>query len=139
LEFFPKDSIGLPPDFFTFTPPASPGYSAGNASSPARSYHSSLSADGGFPCLSPSRRALDDIPEENSETPNLKLGGLAVANDDEHKIISPARLLWPSATESALASEALNQEFDIFSAHRSGFLGFDQKQSSLTEASSSTP
>ena len=39
------DTMGLPPDFFTFTPPASPGYSTGNKPSPQRHLQSLTPTD----------------------------------------------------------------------------------------------
>lgn len=60
------DSTCLPPDFFTFTPPASPGYSTGNKPSPIRSHRSLSPAEFG----SPSKPMLMDIPEELPTIPS---------------------------------------------------------------------
>ncbi|KAI9735967.1 MAG: hypothetical protein M1834_001433 [Cirrosporium novae-zelandiae] len=70
----PHDSFGLPPDAFSFTPPASPGYSTGNPSSPSRATASQCQSQTHTPApsvvSSPRRRPVKTIPEEPSK-PNV--------------------------------------------------------------------
>jgi hypothetical protein len=63
------ETIGLPPDIFTFTPPASPGFSTGNKPSPQ---HRSLTPTD-----------LADIPELPSH-PTPPAGGDAGARQPRH-------------------------------------------------------
>ncbi|KAJ9311567.1 transcriptional regulator family: C2H2 zinc finger [Paecilomyces variotii] len=65
-------SQGLSSDVFTFTPPASPGCSTGNKPSPARSHRSITPGmeDDMLP-HSPSKRPLENIPEEIADLPLL--------------------------------------------------------------------
>lgn len=129
LELFSDDSIGLPPDVFTFTPPASPGHSPRKLSSPSRSYQE------GYSCLSsPTRRPLDDIPEEVSEIPSLTLKSPTAVKGKE-SINPPAQFLWPSAVESTLVGDTPNQDFDVFTNHGN----FDLNNFPPLETPSSTP
>ncbi|KAK2733059.1 Metallothionein expression activator [Myotisia sp. PD_48] len=125
--FLDINSIALPPDVFTFTPPASPSYSRSDVSSPGRSYQSS-SVEPELLCLSPSKRYLDDIPEI-PELPPIASGSPTPVKREfkaESKVISPARILWPSSTESLLPGYSGSNEFDdVFASHHAQASNFD--------------
>ena len=55
-------SCGVSPDIFSYTPPASPGYSTGNCLSPRHS-HQSYTPKAGSLSPSPKRRSVTSIPE----------------------------------------------------------------------------
>ncbi|KAI1987560.1 Metallothionein expression activator [Ophidiomyces ophidiicola] len=94
LSFLQDTTFGLPPDAFSFTPPASPSHSTGNIPSPSRNYHSiALDPDLNPLYLSPSKRPLDDIPEEIPDIP-LLTPNLPLKTDTRNA--SPVQLLWPS-------------------------------------------
>ena len=128
LELFSDDLISLPPDVFTFTPPASPSHSPRKLPSPTRSYQE------GYSSLSPTRRPLDDIPEEVPEIPSLTLKSPTTVKGKE-SINPSAQFLWPSAVESTLVGDTPNQDFDVFANHGT----FDINNFPLLEAPSSTP
>ena len=114
IQFLHGESFGLPPDVFTFTPPASPGHSTGNAPSPSRSYRSvTPSVDATFLSLSPTKRPLDNIPEEIPELPPLAPTSPTPILKHDSKPGSPIQFLWPSSTEPTLM-ESCTQDFDVF-------------------------
>ncbi|WEW55177.1 Metallothionein expression activator [Emydomyces testavorans] len=112
LPFLETSEFGLPPDAFSFTPPASPSYSTGNIPSPARSYRSlALDPDLKPLYLSPSKRPLDDIPEEIPDIPLLAPGS-PVRIKPEMRAESPTRILWPTTTEPDGIGETDNTNLD---------------------------
>lgn len=137
MELFSSDSIGLPPDVFTFTPPASPSHSSSHMASPTRSYRPTLARDGEFPCLSPTKRALDNIPEETPELPPIKAES-PTPTKTGNGLYAPPQVLWPTAAGSALADDSDRKEFDIFTNHGS-FSTSNYDGLSSFEAPSSTP
>ncbi|KAM5488952.1 Metallothionein expression activator [Microsporum audouinii] len=121
MLFLDMGSISLPPDVFTFTPPASPSYSTGNIGSPARSYHStSQEPEESQLCLSPSKRYLADIPEEPLEPLSLGCGSPTPVKRESKRDLtgSPCRTLWPTDSRSTFAEDSSSTEFDdVFSSH----------------------
>ncbi|KAL1957960.1 hypothetical protein VTO42DRAFT_5352 [Malbranchea cinnamomea] len=113
LELFKDDSICLPPDVFTFTPPASPSHNSRNLPSPTKSYAE------GLLCLSPHKHTLDDIPEEVLET-NPMTAKPPTPVKVKQTTAGPAQFLWPNAAESMLADDPANHEFDVFTSHSTG-------------------
>jgi regulatory protein SWI5 len=66
MPVFHNPNYSLPPEVFTFTPPASPGGSAGNNPSPTHSQRSlTPSTEDEMPPLSPSKQPLSKIVEES--------------------------------------------------------------------------
>ncbi|EZF31641.1 hypothetical protein H109_05362 [Trichophyton interdigitale MR816] len=123
MLFLDMESISLPPDVFTFTPPASPSYSTGNIGSPARSYYSTSQEPDETPlCLSPSKRYLADIPEEIIEPPSFDCGSpTPVKRETKRDLIgSPCRTIWPTNPGPTLTEDSNGTEFDdVFSSHAS--------------------
>lgn len=123
MLFLDMESISLPPDVFTFTPPASPSYSTGNIGSPARSYYSTSQEPDETPlCLSPSKRYLADIPEEIIEPPSFECGSpTPVKRETKRDLIgSPCRTIWPTNPGPTLTEDSNGTEFDdVFSSHAS--------------------
>ncbi|KAF3491464.1 uncharacterized protein GIQ15_00981 [Arthroderma uncinatum] len=123
MLFLDMDSIALPPDVFTFTPPASPSYSTGNIGSPARSYYStSQEPEENRLCLSPSKRYLADIPEEILELPPLDCGSPTPVKRESKRDLtgSPCRTLWPANAGSTLTEASSGNDFDdVFSSQAS--------------------
>ncbi|EEH20308.2 hypothetical protein PABG_02567 [Paracoccidioides brasiliensis Pb03] len=116
-EDFPylhSDGFGLPPDVFTFTPPASPGFSTGNLPSPARSFRSMTPTwERNFLSLSPTKRPLDDIPEE---IPAISLLAPDSPTPVKKGLPESSLQLWlHSSTESAFAAENA-PDFDVFAS-----------------------
>lgn len=120
LAFLENSAFALPPDAFSFTPPASPSYSTGNISSPTRSYHSlALDPDLNPIYLSPSKRPLDDIPEEIPDMSLLAPDSPSPVKADVN-VGSPVRVLWPAVTVSDdIAKTGQTNLDDIFIGHAS--------------------
>lgn len=80
---FQPDNYGLPPDVFTFTPPASPGGSNGNKpSSATRSFRSlTPGVDDEILPRSQSKRRLENIPEEVPELPPVSDADAYIESD----------------------------------------------------------
>ncbi|KAL2014237.1 hypothetical protein VTN00DRAFT_1762 [Thermoascus crustaceus] len=105
---YQPESYGLPPDVFTFTPPASPGDSTGNKpSSPTRSFRSLTPAmeDERLP-QSPSKRPLENIPEEVPE--------LHPCLDSDATVASGATVLSSPHTIPTLGGSTSGSELEIF-------------------------
>lgn len=92
--FGQTDSYGFPPDMFTFTPPASPGYSTGNKPSPYRS-HRCLTPTLESEIGSPSKGGLIGIPEE---IPDLPLAASSPTPLGESSHRSPPELCLSSSS-----------------------------------------
>nr|KMM73155.1 hypothetical protein CPAG_09444 [Coccidioides posadasii RMSCC 3488] len=120
LPFMPNNTFGLHPDTFSFTPPASPSHSTGNMPSPARSYHSlALDPELNPLYLSPSKRPLDDIPEEIPDIPLLAPDS-PLPVKTEVGTESPARILWPTTIGSDGINKTDNPNLDdVFISHAS--------------------
>ncbi|OAT06676.1 C2H2 transcription factor, variant [Blastomyces gilchristii SLH14081] len=111
MQYLHSDGFGLPPDVFTFTPPASPGFSTGNVPSPTRSFRSMTpTMDRNFLSLSPTKRPLDDIPEEIPDI-SLLCPGSPTPIKKERPISSQFLLLSPAEPTFAAAH---GLEFDVF-------------------------
>ncbi|PGH18910.1 hypothetical protein AJ80_04329 [Polytolypa hystricis UAMH7299] len=135
LEFFNDESFGLPPDVFTFTPPASPGYSTGNVPSPSRSCCSSTpTLESNFLCLSPTKRPLEDIPEEIPDLPTLALTSPTTAKP---KGGSPIPFLLPSSSDSTFMNPS-SQEFDDVFTSQDTLSTLDPSQTHGLDLSSAT-
>ncbi|KAK2775078.1 Metallothionein expression activator [Emmonsiellopsis sp. PD_33] len=127
MQFLHSDGFGLPPDVFTFTPPASPGFSTGNVPSPTRSFRSMTpTMERNFLCLSPTKRPLDDIPEEIPDIPLLPPGSPTPVKVKPTPA-SPSQFLLPSPAEPTFA-DAHGQDFDVFSSQESNLSTLDQSQ-----------
>ncbi|OJD26961.1 hypothetical protein ACJ73_01646 [Blastomyces percursus] len=112
-QYLHSDGFGLPPDVFTFTPPASPGFSTGNVPSPTRSFRSMTpTMDRNFLSLSPTKRPLDDIPEEIPDISLLRSGSPTPVKKELP--ISSSQFLLPSPAEPTF-SAAHGSDFDVFS------------------------
>jgi regulatory protein SWI5 len=102
----------LPSDVFTFTPPASPEYSTGNPS-PVRSQRSyTPCTDDGALCRSPSKQALEQIPEEMSDLPPLPEAHGCF--EPETTIHPTANTLSSSPTAPTLTGSSAESDMDIF-------------------------
>ncbi|PGG98081.1 regulatory protein SWI5 [Blastomyces parvus] len=112
MQYIHSDGFGLPPDVFTFTPPASPGFSTGNVPSPTRSFRSMTpTMDRNFLSLSPTKRPLDDIPEEIPDIPLLRSGSPTPVKKE--RPFSSSQFLLPSPAEPTFAA-AHGSDFDVF-------------------------
>ncbi|KAG5291127.1 C2H2 transcription factor [Histoplasma capsulatum G186AR] len=111
MQYLHSDGFGLPPGVFSFTPPASPGFSTGNVASPTRSLRSMTpTMDRNFLSLSPTKRPLDDIPEEIPDIPLLLGSPTPVKKESQ---ISSSQFLLPSPAEPTFAA-AHGSDFDVF-------------------------
>ncbi|KAK2871569.1 hypothetical protein FQN49_003049 [Arthroderma sp. PD_2] len=129
--FLDMESIALPPDVFTFTPPASPSYSTGNVGSPTRSYYStSQEPEESLLCLSPSKRYLADIPEEIPELPPLDCGSPTPVKREIKRDLtgSPCRALWPANAGSTFTEESSGNDFDDVFSSQASTSAFDPDQ-----------
>ncbi|OAX82814.1 hypothetical protein ACJ72_02833 [Emergomyces africanus] len=114
MHYLHSDGFGLPPDVFTFTPPASPGFSTGNVGSPTRSFRSMTpTTERNFLSLSPTKRPLDDIPEEIPDIPLLHPGSPTPVKKELPP--SSSQYLLPSPAEPTFAA-ANGSDFDVFTA-----------------------
>ncbi|PGH35530.1 metallothionein expression activator [[Emmonsia] crescens] len=112
MQYLHSDGFGLPPDVFTFTPPASPGFSTGNVPSPTRSFRSMTpTMERNFLSLSPTKRPLDDIPEEIPDIPLLHPGSPTPVKKE--RPIPSSQFLLPSPAEPTFAA-AHGSDFDVF-------------------------
>ncbi|KAL1964065.1 hypothetical protein VTN77DRAFT_7483 [Rasamsonia byssochlamydoides] len=123
---FEPNNYCLPSDVFTFTPPASPGYSAGNKPSPVRSHRSyTPSTDGGNLSRSPSKQGLEQIPEEVPELPPISEA--AGCFDAETAIQSTANTLSSPHTVPTLTGSSTESDIDIF-INQDAASSFDKSQ-----------
>ncbi|PGH15423.1 hypothetical protein AJ79_02399 [Helicocarpus griseus UAMH5409] len=126
MQYLHSDGFGLPPDVFTFTPPASPGFSTGNVPSPTRSFRSMTpTMERNFLSLSPTKRPLDDIPEEIPDIPLIRTSSPTPVRKERHV---SSQFLLPSPAEPTFA-DANGPDFDVFAS---------QSQETATTASIST-
>lgn len=108
VAIFAPNNYCMPSDVFTFTPPASPGYSTGNKPSPAVSHRPyTPSTDDGNLSRSPSKQGLEHIP---SGLPNLPpISEAAEGVDPEAAMNSTANNL-----SSPLTVPGLTGSIDFF-------------------------
>jgi regulatory protein SWI5 len=110
---FESTGYRLPPDFFTFTPPASPGYSTGNKPSPSRIYRSLTPlTDDETLIQSPSRRPLEQISEEFPDLPPISEAGGCF--DPDTAILSSLDVLSSPNTIPTLTESSTGSDMDIF-------------------------
>ncbi|OJD11876.1 hypothetical protein AJ78_07446 [Emergomyces pasteurianus Ep9510] len=139
MHYLHSDGFGLPPDVFTFTPPASPGFSTGNVPSPTRSFRSiTPTMERNFLSLSPTKRPLDDIPEEIPDIPLLHPGSPTPGKKESP--ISTSQYLLPSPAEPTFAA-AHGSDFDVFTVSQDNTSGsitttFDENELPSLEISS---
>ncbi|KAB8232829.1 Metallothionein expression activator [Aspergillus alliaceus] len=124
MPMFGNVNYSLPPEVLTFTPPASPGGSIRNKSTPAHSERSiTPSTEDEMPPLSPSKRPLEKIIEESglpliSDTEPYPYTN-ATSSANHHALSSPHTV--PTLTDSSNGSDLdifINQDPSVsFSKH----------------------
>ncbi|KAH8692665.1 C2H2 transcription factor Swi5 [Talaromyces proteolyticus] len=130
VTLFDTKDYCMPSDVFTFTPPASPGYSTGNKPSPAQSIrsHSPSSEDGCF-SRSPSKQSLEDIPEEIPDLPPISEAAGCFDPEPENAIQRSLASFSSPPPVPALTSPGAGSEIDIFINHDSSFSDFNNGSS----------
>lgn len=136
VAMFAPNNYCLPSDVFTFTPPASPGYSTGNKPSPAGSHRPyTPSTDDGNLTRSPSKQALEQIPEELSDLPPISEA--AEGLDSEAAMNSTANNLSSPETVPGLTGSSTESDIDFFinqdassSFDKDQFPGFNESEMS---------
>ena len=130
---FQSASDRLPLDLFTFTPPASPGYSTGNKPSPSRIYRSLTPlTDDETLIQSPSRRPLEQISEEFPDLPPIPEAGSCF--DTDTAILSSLNTLSSPHTAPALTESSTGSDMDIF-INQDSTSGFNEDElSSFSDA-----
>jgi regulatory protein SWI5 len=129
MTLFEANNYCHPSEVFTFTPPASPGYSTGNKPSPAQSVRShSPFSDGGYLSGSSSRSGLENIPEE---IPDLPLISEAAGCFDEPENALHSALAGFSSphTVPSLVGSKAGADIDIFMNNDSSFSDFSNGSS----------
>lgn len=127
---FETNKYCLPSEVFTFTPPASPGYSTGNRPSPAQSVRShSPFSDGGYLSGSSSRSGLDDIAEEIPDLPPISEAAGCFDPEPESAIHTTLGGFSSPHTVPALQASKAGADIDIFINHDSSFSEFSNGSS----------
>lgn len=129
IQSLPGEGYGLPPNVFTFTPPSSPGYSAGNKPSPARTIRTITPSEDELMPASPTRQVLPSILEEEVNPP---LAPLAFDTFRRGSNSSLSDFAQSSPVAPTLLETSSNSDFERLTS-RETTLSFDEGQlASLT-------
>lgn len=122
MTMFETGNYCLPSEVFSFTPPASPGFSTGHHSSPGQSSRSySPLSDVGSMSRTSSRQPLEDISEEIPDLPPISEAAGCFDPEPESSLQTdlPSSAIVPALTHSTAGSD-----IDIFINNNSSFSDF---------------
>ncbi|KAF3404251.1 Metallothionein expression activator [Talaromyces pinophilus] len=124
MTMFESTNYCLPSEVFSFTPPASPGFSTGHHSSPGQSSCSySPLSDVGSMSRTSSRQPLEDISEEIPDLPPISESAGCFDPEPESSDL-PSSSIVPALTHSTAGSD-----IDIFINNNSSFSDFGHESS----------
>lgn len=124
IQSLPGEGYGLPPNVFTFTPPSSPGSSAGNKPSPVRTLRTLTPSEDELMPMSPTKHVLPSILEEDVNPP---LAPLVLDTFRRGSNSSLSDFAQSSPTAPTLLETSSNPDFERFTS-RETTMSFDDGQ-----------